>query len=221
MTPPRVQAALLHRARGRQHRLDDVRPRARVHTLRSPQCESFHFTSAPASATPPPSRRTPGQQTPHGPCRNSEIYNHKELEAAHIAGVDMHTTSDSALLGYWFAKEGRITHEMLDSLDGIFATTVLDERTGHFVVARDPMGICPLYWGKGADGSTWFASEMKALHDVCETFEIFPPVRATAACPQGPARVRRLHALQISHPAAALHRRTRGLVSATARAAAP
>ena len=117
--------------------------------------------------------------------RNSEIYNHEDLHKNKIDSVDMNTTSDSAVLGYWFDKEGKITHEMLDSLDGIFATTVLDERTGHFVAARDPMGICPMYWGKGADGSTWFASEMKALHDVCETFDIFPPVRTQlrlAAC---------------------------------------
>jgi asparagine synthase (glutamine-hydrolysing) len=118
--------------------------------------------------------------------RNSEIYNHKQLASDRLPGVDMHTTSDSALLGYMYKKEGKITHEMLDSLDGIFATTVLDGRTGHFVAARDPMGICPMYWGKGADGSTWFASEMKALHDVCETFEIFPPVwpktRAHSMC---------------------------------------
>ena len=42
---------------------------------------------------------------------------------------------------------------------------------------RDPIGICPLYWGKGADGSMWFASEMKALQHRCVTFDIFPPVR--------------------------------------------
>lgn len=94
----------------------------------------------------------------------------------------MHTTSDSAVLGYWYDQEGAVTHDMLNSFDGIFAITLLDERTGHFVAARDPMGICPMYWGKGADGSTWFASEMKALHDVCETFDIFPPVRARS-CP--------------------------------------
>ena len=41
-------------------------------------------------------------------------------------------------------------------------------------------GICPLYWGKGADGSTWFASEMKALQHTCVSFEIFPPVRPYA-----------------------------------------
>ena len=43
-------------------------------------------------------------------------------------------------------------------------------------LCRDPIGICPLYWGKGADGSMWFASEMKALQHRCVTFDIFPPV---------------------------------------------
>jgi asparagine synthase (glutamine-hydrolysing) len=83
-------------------------------------------------------------------------------------------------LGHWYMKEGEISNEVLDSFDGIFACVLSDERTGDFVAARDAMGICPLYWGTGADGSMWFASEMKALQDVCESFEIFPPVRRTA-----------------------------------------
>lgn len=78
-------------------------------------------------------------------------------------------------------KEGEVTNEVLDSFDGIFACVLSDERTGDYVVARDAMGICPLYWGTGADGSKWFASEMKALQDVCEDFEIFPPVRRIPA----------------------------------------
>ena len=85
--------------------------------------------------------------------------------------------SDSELLGHWYKKEGKITNEMIDEQDGIFAFMLMDHKTGHFTVARDAMGICPLYWGKGADGSMWFASEMKAIQDVCAEFEIFPPVR--------------------------------------------
>lgn len=46
----------------------------------------------------------------------------------------------------------------------------------HMAACRDPLGICPLYWGKGRDGSTWFSSEMKALQSCCTSFEIFPPV---------------------------------------------
>lgn len=66
--------------------------------------------------------------------------------------------------------------ELWNSLDGIFACVLVDEATGEFVAARDPIGVCSFYWGKGRDGSTWFASEMKALQAHCETFDIFPPV---------------------------------------------
>lgn len=104
--------------------------------------------------------------------------------AEHLSGVDLPTTSDSAIPGYWYDQVGDITDEMLDSFDGTFAMQLIDERTGHYIVARDPMGICPMYWGTAADGSLWFASEMKALHDICETFDIFPPVRVLCPCAQ-------------------------------------
>jgi len=52
---------------------------------------------------------------------------------------------------------------------------IYDETNKEFIAYRDPMGICPLYWGKRADGSYWFASEMKALEGVVENYEIFPP----------------------------------------------
>lgn len=67
---------------------------------------------------------------------------------------------------------------MWGSLDGVFACVVFDEAKNEFCAARDPLGVCPLYWGKGADGSVWFASEMKALQACCSSFEIFPPVSA-------------------------------------------
>jgi asparagine synthase (glutamine-hydrolysing) len=108
--------------------------------------------------------------------RNSEIYNHEDIKAKELHDAPFTSTSDSEVLGHWYAKNGEITNEMLDKFDGIFATILVDENTGHFIAARDAMGICPLYWGWGKDGSTWFASEMKALQDVCENFEIFPPV---------------------------------------------
>ena len=62
-------------------------------------------------------------------------------------------------------------------LDGVFACVLFDETTGEYCAARDPLGVCPLYWGKAADGSLWFASEMKGLQACCQTFGIFPPVR--------------------------------------------
>lgn len=72
--------------------------------------------------------------------------------------------------------------ELWNSLDGIFACVLVDESTGEFIAARDPIGVCSFYWGKGKDGSTWFASEMKALQAHCETFDIFPPVWLPTSC---------------------------------------
>ena len=68
------------------------------------------------------------------------------------------------------------TNEIWNALDGVFACVVVDEATGEFLAARDPIGVCSFYWGRGKDGSTWFSSEMKALQTHCQTFDIFPPV---------------------------------------------
>lgn len=114
-------------------------------------------------------------------CSNSEIYNHEALREQQLAGVDLHSRSDSAVVGYLYQKYGD-TNELWNSLDGIFACVIWDERTGYFCAARDPIGICSLYWGKGADGSMWFASEMKALQTKCTNIECFPPVRCLALC---------------------------------------
>ncbi|CAI5991586.1 unnamed protein product [Closterium sp. NIES-64] len=65
--------------------------------------------------------------------------------------------------------------ELVQELDGIFAFVLLDTRDNSFIAARDPIGVCSMYIGWGRDGSVWFASEMKALKDECERFEIFPP----------------------------------------------
>lgn len=112
---------------------------------------------------------------------NSEIYNHVELREKHLPGVPIvnDSKSDSAIVGHLFKALGDV-NEVWDSLDGIFACVVVDEATREFVAARDPMGICPLYWGKkksedGKSTSTWFSSEMKCLEGVCDTYEIFPP----------------------------------------------
>ena len=112
-------------------------------------------------------------------CRNSEIYNQDEVRESMLGNADLGTTSDSAIVGHMYAKLGDC-NELWNRLDGIFACVIVDRRTGHFCAARDPMGICSFYWGKGHDGSIWFASELKCLQDNCETFEFFPPVRAVS-----------------------------------------
>ncbi|KAK9789946.1 hypothetical protein WJX73_008349 [Symbiochloris irregularis] len=108
---------------------------------------------------------------------NSEIYNHEEMKQDGILkGIDIvkHSKSDSAIIGHLYEQLGD-SDELWNSLDGIFACVLIDEEKGTFCAARDPLGICPLYWGRGADGSYWFASEMKALQDRCTWFDIFPP----------------------------------------------
>ena len=102
------------------------------------------------------------------------------------------------------------TNEIWNALDGIFACVIVDEAKGEFIAARDPIGVCSFYWGRGKDGSTWFASEMKALQSHCETFDIFPPVsvpifalRSTAY--QQLAEMLLSHGAQLSfHPATVL-----------------
>lgn len=105
---------------------------------------------------------------------NSEIYNQKEIRENLLDNADLGTTSDSAIVGHMYAKMGDCD-ELWNSLDGIFACVIVDDKTGHYIAARDPMGICSFYWGKGSDGSVWFSSELKALQDNCESFECFPP----------------------------------------------
>jgi asparagine synthase (glutamine-hydrolysing) len=65
--------------------------------------------------------------------------------------------------------------KILNRLDGVFAFVLVDESTDHCFAARDPIGVCPLYVGWASDGSMWFASEFKSLHQDCVRFREFPP----------------------------------------------
>ena len=103
---------------------------------------------------------------------NGEIYNHldlaEDLEQEHTFA----TRSDCEVIVHLFEELGA---EMVQRLDGVFAFVLANGQTGEFLAARDPIGVVPLYWGWGDDGSVWFASEMKALAGVCQRFEAFPP----------------------------------------------
>lgn len=110
--------------------------------------------------------------------RNSEIYNHKQIRKELLSDSKIDWTgSDSAVLGYLYEKFGP-SAKVLEAMDGIFCGVVYDEAKDEYFAFRDHMGICPLYYGKGSDGSTWFASEMRALQEVCDAdLQCFPPVR--------------------------------------------
>jgi asparagine synthase (glutamine-hydrolysing) len=103
---------------------------------------------------------------------NGEIYNHEELENGLRRDHDFATRSDCEVIVHLYEERGS---DFVGDLDGVFAFVLADGATGEFIAARDPIGVVPLYWGWGRDGSIWFASEMKALRDVCPRFEQFPP----------------------------------------------
>ncbi|TVU27444.1 hypothetical protein EJB05_30055 [Eragrostis curvula] len=104
---------------------------------------------------------------------NGEIYNHQHLrKQLSSTGHKFRTGSDCEVIAHLYEEHGE---EFVDMLDGVFAFVLLDSRDGSFLAARDAIGVTPLYIGWGIDGSILIASEMKALHDECEHFEIFPP----------------------------------------------
>lgn len=90
---------------------------------------------------------------------NGEIYNHLELKEKYFASETFQTTSDSEIVLHLYLKYGE---EMFDKLNGMFAITIWDSRNGQLILARDRLGIKPLYYSKNERGLI-FGSELKAL----------------------------------------------------------
>jgi len=103
---------------------------------------------------------------------NGEIYNHVALRDKLKRSHAWKTKSDCEIILYLYDEYGPALCNMLS---GIFAFALYDEHAQDFFVARDHIGIIPLYIGWSRDGATYVASEMKALDAVCETIEEFPP----------------------------------------------
>lgn len=107
---------------------------------------------------------------------NGEIFNYREIRRA--AGLCEDTaTSDCEVIVDLHASRGGAAgaESWLRELSGMFAFALHDQATGDFVVARDHIGIIPLYFGTDADGALWVASELKAIHDRCPDACQFPP----------------------------------------------
>jgi len=104
---------------------------------------------------------------------NGEIYNHAELQRIHAPGYPLRTGSDCEIILALY--EQMQPGALVRALNGIFAFVLWDVGRGRYLVARDPIGVMPLYWGRDAAGRRVVASELKALHDLCDEFEIFPP----------------------------------------------
>jgi asparagine synthase (glutamine-hydrolysing) len=103
---------------------------------------------------------------------NGEIYNHRELERVSTAGYDFQTGSDCEVINALYLEHGPAG---VAKLNGIYAFALWDAQQGRLIAARDPLGVCPLYWGHDADGRLWLASEMKALAHHCADVAAFPP----------------------------------------------
>ena len=103
---------------------------------------------------------------------NGEIYNHVALRDKLMRPHEWKTKSDCEIILYLYDEYGPA---LCDMLSGIFAFALYDEKRGDFFVARDHIGIVPLYIGWDSDGATYVASEMKALDEVCGTIGEFPP----------------------------------------------
>ncbi|MBN1306439.1 MAG: asparagine synthase B [Chitinispirillaceae bacterium] len=102
---------------------------------------------------------------------NGEIYNHKILRNE-FPDYPFRTSSDCEPIIPLYEKYGS---GFLERLSGIFAFILYDKRTDDFLIARDPVGVVPLYTGRDEHGSLHVASEMKALIGFCRTIEDFPP----------------------------------------------
>tara|TARA_R110002020_G_scaffold85914_6_gene211973 strand:- start:143906 stop:145579 length:1674 start_codon:yes stop_codon:yes gene_type:complete len=103
---------------------------------------------------------------------NGEIYNHKELRKQFAGKYDFKTESDCEVILALYQEKGP---DFLDELNGIFAFSLYDAEKDEYLVARDHMGIIPLYMGWDQYGTFYVASELKALEGTCTKIELFPP----------------------------------------------
>ena len=103
---------------------------------------------------------------------NGEIYNHKEIRERYKGRYDFQTGSDCEVILALYRDKGV---NFLEDLNGIFAFALYDEEQDAFLIARDQIGVIPLYIGYNADGKVFVASELKALEGECERYEPFMP----------------------------------------------
>ncbi len=103
---------------------------------------------------------------------NGEIYNHQAIRQTTAADYEYQTGSDCEVILALYRAHGI---HFLEQLSGIFAFALYDEERDEYLIARDPIGVIPLYIGHDADGKTYVASELKALEGFCDEYEPFLP----------------------------------------------
>lgn len=105
---------------------------------------------------------------------NGEIYNHRELERGLDPPYAFQSGSDCEVINALYRDDDDVA-AWLGKLNGIFAFALWDAARRRMLIARDPIGVCPLYWGHDGEGRVWVASEMKALASICGDVAQFPP----------------------------------------------
>jgi len=103
---------------------------------------------------------------------NGEIYNHRELRKQFEGTYNFLTESDCEVILALYKEKGP---DFLDEMNGIFGFALYDTEKDEYFVARDHMGIIPLYIGWDVNGTFYVASELKALEGICSKIELFPP----------------------------------------------
>ena len=103
---------------------------------------------------------------------NGEIYNHRELRKQFENKYEFLTKSDCEVILALYQEKGP---HFVDELNGIFGFAIYDVKKDEYFIARDHMGIIPLYIGWDMHGTFYVASELKALEGVCTKIELFPP----------------------------------------------
>ncbi len=103
---------------------------------------------------------------------NGEIYNHLDIRGRYAGKYPFSTGSDCEVILALYRDKGV---SFLEDLNGIFAFALYDEEKDDFLIARDPIGVIPLYIGEDAEGRVYCASELKALEGVCTSCRPFLP----------------------------------------------
>ena len=103
---------------------------------------------------------------------NGEIYNHQDIRRRYAGRYQFQTGSDCEVILTLYRDRGI---DFLEELSGIFAFALYDAERDEFLIARDPIGVIPLYIGYDDDGKVYVASELKALEGQCQRYEPFLP----------------------------------------------
>ncbi|MBQ8650816.1 MAG: asparagine synthase B [Flavobacteriales bacterium] len=105
-------------------------------------------------------------------CVNGEIYNHRSLRESLKDEYEFQTGSDCEVILALYRKKGI---DFLEDISGIYAFALYDLEKDQYLIARDQIGVIPLYMGRDEQGHVMVCSEMKGLEGYASSYEPFAP----------------------------------------------